>query len=279
MSELKDYWNRLDTSGVDESFVNESLRSVTSRISRRQRWKTGLISLAVAIPIIGAGFTAVHNISHVEEPLLCYAQHGEHKTLTLEDGTSITLNSGSSLTYFTNSDRGRRQVILQGEARFEVTHNPKRPFIVHTNSFDVEVLGTVFDVASFPEDSVQSVVLESGSVKLITEGGKETFLKHGEKAEISKDGDVSVTAVNTSLYHNWTKGGYLFDRASFDDIVKYIERNYAVNVWVEDSPKFHNASITARQDSPQSIQEFLSLMSKLIPGMRYSISGQHVTIY
>lgn len=78
---------------------------------------------------------------------------GENKTLTLSDGTKVTLNANTSLSYPEEFTGESREVSLRGEAFFDVSHNPDKPFMVATgNGMKIQVLGTEFNVKSYPED-------------------------------------------------------------------------------------------------------------------------------
>ena len=111
--------------------------------------------------------------------------YGKRFELKLSDGTNVHLNSGTSLKYpvrFIKSEN--RQVFLNGEAYFEVTKDPKHPFVVNSNDMNVKVLGTKFNVTSYKEDAKTYTVLVEGSVAASNKivDNDEVILKPGNRA-------------------------------------------------------------------------------------------------
>lgn len=114
-------------------------------------------------------------------------QKGSRSQIVLPDGSKVWLNAGSTLDYPKQFTGKTRAVQLQGEAYFEVAKNVKQPFIVHTKTFDIKVLGTGFNVRAYPDEDSAITSLVHGSVEVIT-GGKEKrsiLLKPNEKITLS----------------------------------------------------------------------------------------------
>ncbi len=114
-------------------------------------------------------------------------QKGSRSQIVLPDGSKVWLNAGSTLDYPKQFNGKTRAVQLQGEAYFEVAKNAKQPFIVHTKTFDIKVLGTGFNVRAYPDEDSAVTSLVHGSVEVIT-GGKEKrsiLLKPNEKITLS----------------------------------------------------------------------------------------------
>ena len=163
--------------------------------------------------------------------------YGKFFDLELSDGTLIKLNAGTSIKYPVKFIKGlERKVFLQGEAYFEVAKDKAHPFIVNTNDINVEVLGTAFNMSYYPEDTHINTVLVEGSVKLyknvkLNELPTETFLTPGYKAAWNKtDKQMTVKKVDTQLYTAWKDGVLLFKKASYQNIVKKLERRYDVTI-------------------------------------------------
>ena len=91
---------------------------------------------------------------------------GQTYKLALADGTNVMLNAESELTFPSEFDTDRREVFLKGEAFFQVTHNEKAPFIVHTDQLDVQVLGTTFNVSGYNNENMLKVTLVEGSIQI-----------------------------------------------------------------------------------------------------------------
>lgn len=162
---------------------------------------------------------------------------GKRFELSLSDGTKAYLNAGSSLKYPVKFLRDLdRNVYITGEAFLEVAKDAKRPFIVNTEKMNVRVLGTKFNVSSYPEDDNSEVVLVEGAVSLYKahvdyDPSKEVLLKPGYKGSYSKkSNEISKDSVITSLYTSWMKGELIFRNMSFNNIIKKLERHYNVAI-------------------------------------------------
>ncbi len=98
------------------------------------------------------------------EPQHYETQRGQKKKITLSDGTIVFLNAVSQLHIAADFNNKQRNVYLTGEAFFEVGHDPKKPFIVHTGTYSVNVLGTKFNVRAYPTEPNSETTLIEGSV-------------------------------------------------------------------------------------------------------------------
>ncbi|MCD8194668.1 MAG: FecR family protein, partial [Tannerellaceae bacterium] len=125
---------------------------------------------AVAVLLLAMGLSVyLHTSSHTElqeKYTEIVVPSGSQSKLALADGTQVYLNAGSTLRYFSTLASTVRNVFLEGEAYFEVAANPEKPFIVHTSQLEVKVLGTEFNVKSYPEESNVEVSLLGGKVEV-----------------------------------------------------------------------------------------------------------------
>ncbi|AXB56843.1 FecR family protein [Flavobacterium fluviale] len=159
--------------------------------------------------------------------------YGKKFEVQLSDGTLVHLNAGTSLRYPLQFIKNKnRQVYLLGEAYFEVEKDKTHPFIVNTQNINVEVLGTQFNVDTYTENISTDVVLAEGKVSLYKDQKtRETpvYLKPGEKGSVVKNhSEIKIEQVNTDYYTAWVKGSLVFKNASFEDIIKKLERHYNV---------------------------------------------------
>jgi transmembrane sensor len=153
------------------------------------------------------------------------------KLVTLEDGTKIWLNNRSKLTFPAHFSGNSRLVKFSGEAYFEVHHDSLHPFIVQTNSIQVKVLGTSFNLRAFPEDSKSEAVLVNGKVLIQNKAGQNMAkLTPGQLAEYDNEKDyVSIKEVNTNLYTCWRYETIQFNNATIKEIAKEISILYDVS--------------------------------------------------
>ncbi|EGV42070.1 FecR family protein [Bizionia argentinensis JUB59] len=173
--------------------------------------------------------------------------YGKTFAVSLSDGTKVTLNAGSELTYpveFIENEKNRT-VFLNGEAYFEVTPNKEHPFIVSSNDMDIKVLGTKFNVTSYKSDNKTFTVLVEGKVeaysKLVSENSK--ILQPNERVFFESDSLVTEM-VNVQKYVAWVKGELLFIDDSFKVITNKLERKFNVTI-INDYKELDAMMITA----------------------------------
>ena len=185
---------------------------------------------------------------------------GHRSSVVLDDGTQVMLNSGSELQVFINHEYGRK-VKLTGEGWFDVAHDPQRPFLVETERFSVEVLGTSFNVKSYPDDDVNHFYLSKGSVQLKNTKGENMILGPGQYVAVSTDESFSVlSSPGEQTLLAWMEGKYYFRNESLSEIGKLIERAYGLQV-VFDTPEIAGEKYTGSLNVDEHVSD---LMKKLM---------------
>jgi len=124
--------------------------------------------------------------------------------IQLPDGSVVRLNSSSSLAYGKNFGKNLREVSLTGEAFFDVTKDSSHPFIIHTNVIDIKVLGTAFNVKSYPNDAITETSLIRGTVEVTVKNrsNAKIYLEPNQKLVVANDNSVMNT---TSPYQSEQK--------------------------------------------------------------------------
>ncbi|WP_292271404.1 FecR domain-containing protein [Butyricimonas sp.] len=152
---------------------------------------------------------------------------GEYQ-LVLSDGTKVWVNAESSLRY-PETFGEKRELVLTGEAYFEVAKDSTRPFIVHVGDNAIEVLGTHFNVASYEKGEVYTTLAE-GRVK-VSHNGQSVILNPDEQAIIeSGTSGIGVREVDASLYTSWINGRYEFRDTELESIAAQLSRWYDVDI-------------------------------------------------
>ena len=190
------------------------------------------------------------------------AKKGEYKKFHLSDGTEITLAPESKIRLSSEYISGSREVFLEGEAFFNVTTDPDHPFRVHVNETTTEVLGTQFNIVSYPDDEIVQVVVAEGSVELRAERtNKQILLKPGELGSYtfsdqrltSKKGDVNA-------YIGWMSGKLIFENQPLSKVVTRLERWYDLAFIIE-GPEIGKRKLTATFAPRQPLIEVLDAMA------------------
>lgn len=155
---------------------------------------------------------------------------GEQFRITLADGTKVWVNAATTLKFPTSFARmATRKVEVTGEAYFEVASDPAHPFIVHTGSQDIKVLGTQFNVNNYPDEPLAKTTLLQGAIKI----NDEKVLKPGQQAVSDKKGSLNITTVSTDAIVAWKNGYFEFNDENIYDIMRKIARWYDVEVIYE----------------------------------------------
>lgn len=162
-----------------------------------------------------------------------YSEPGEQLRVTLPDASVVRLNSGSSIFFPEKFEKNTRQITLSGEAFFEVTKDPNRPFEVKTNNITTTVLGTSFNIKAFKNKQV-TVTVATGKVKV-----EKVNKDHVDKLLLSPNQQAiyneqkslfTMEEVDASHYFAWTSGTIRFNNDPLDEVVKVLERWYNVTI-------------------------------------------------
>lgn len=171
----------------------------------------------------------------VEAPVMqtIYVPAGQRMNITLPDGTNVWLNARTTIQYPLTFNQKYRQVKLDGQAYFDVTKNPKKPFIVQTRKYDVEVIGTKFDVDAYSDKDQFETALMQGSVKLVSVGNPEkTLMLKPDCKAFLENGELKVKPLDDYNVYRWKEGLLCFTNETFDAIMKDFEKYFEVKIEV-----------------------------------------------
>jgi ferric-dicitrate binding protein FerR (iron transport regulator) len=160
---------------------------------------------------------------------------GQMSEITLYDGTHVWLNSGTTLKYTDNFGEMERNVTLDGEAFFKVKHS-SLPFRVKLKNSEIEVLGTSFNVVSYPGEHSSQVTLVEGSLRINSLSGAEiATLNPSQQITIPENTeDIRLHTVDVGFYSSWTEGKIIFEEERLSDVALRLERWYNVKIRFED---------------------------------------------
>jgi transmembrane sensor len=229
-------------------------------------------------------------------------RYGSKTNIVLPDGSKVWLNAGSKITYDKNFGETSRNLQLTGEAYFDVVHNASRPFIIHTQAMDIKVLGTQFNVKSYPDEQTTETSLIRGSIEVTLNHRKadRIILKPNEKLVVDNDqaGDSSASPQkrakaeaqkplmslgtlhyfsldSTILETSWVENRLVFEDQSFEEIALKMTRWYGVTF------TFLNEKVKALRFTgnfkDESLEDALKAM-QITADFGYSISDNNVTI-
>jgi ferric-dicitrate binding protein FerR (iron transport regulator) len=192
-----------------------------------------------------------------------HAPMGSRVSFNMPDGTTGWLNSGSSLTYsipFNNN----RNVALNGEAWFNVTHDQNHPFEISAGKSRVKVLGTSFNVSAYQEAQYIEVVLQEGKVEFYQDSQSEKVTMAPSQKLVFSNGKIDVTNTDPSKYEAWTNGQLVFRGDNMAEVARRIERWYNVKVILEDQDlEKYSFRATFEDDSLEEVLRLLGLTSPI----------------
>lgn len=254
--------------------------------------------------LTGRGTTpAAMHPARIEEVL---ARAGARTRLVLPDGTRVWLNSNSKLRYGNGFNSSDREVVLEGEAFFDVVKNAEHPFIVHASSLDIEVLGTSFAVKSYPQDATVEATLLSGAIEIRRKGNSNTarvILKPNEKLVFSKlaptqgdgreaaagpgDGHPEATGIvvnyiqpnlpdSDKVETAWMYNRLVFDGDNFGELAEKMERWYDVRILVRDTVlnHYHFGGVFQNESIAEALKDL-----QMTATFTYTIDGKKIELY
>lgn len=269
--------------------LNEQLRSKrelrSSLLPIGRKYSYGRIWMAAAsvVLLIAATLLWPRLIAEKSGTLaaLAYGQvrtnKGERKIFILADGSKVTMNSASVLTYPLAFKKGNREVKLEGQAFFEIKRDTSHPFIVRTSKLAVQVLGTTFDVSNYNQEEELSVTVKSGkvSVQADLKTRKHLLLEGDRLVYHTKDGSVNKQRVQPEEYISWQKGHYVFEDKTLSYICQQLEKVYDMEFHFQDQDiKLKKMGFRIRGENIISVMDMLSLAG----GFSYTIKDKQITL-
>lgn len=247
--------------------------------------------------------TAAPAVSQAAETVS--SQKGSRTRTLLPDGSTVWLNAGSKLEYVNNFEGATREVRLEGEGYFDITRNPEKPFIVHTANINIRVLGTAFNVKSYPDDQTVETTLFHGLVEISREADTKTkpiLLRPLEKISIpvtgqlesrgtvskepstisdGKEAEYRINRIDSlSSQEKYIETAWVYNRLefrgdNFEELARKLERWYNIRIVFQDE-QVRQLRFNGSLESETAEQAFRAL-KEAIP-FTYKLSGHDVYI-
>jgi ferric-dicitrate binding protein FerR (iron transport regulator) len=254
-----------------------------SKFKRMVRYAAAIAAILIAAVATLYLWNSVKTKTQPQKNIVS-TKNGSKSKIELPDGTQVWLNVGSRVNYDDNYGKGERELTLTGEAYFDVAHDEKSPFILHTGKMDIKVLGTAFNVKAYPGDGFTEASLIRGSIevtfpdppqeKLILKPNDKISILNKEKA-VAEDtvrlqhtshterpaimiSSVQYTPVDSAIIETaWVNNNLIFRSKTFEELSRDIERWFNVTLEVSDTAilskqftgTFSNESITDALDA------------------------------
>jgi len=228
---------------------------------------------------------------------------GSRSKILLPDGSQAWINASSKLTYSKSFSPEFREVYLEGEAYFDVVHDPKHPFIVHTSSLDIRAVGTAFNVKSYSTDPTIEATLIHGCIEVTRPdqpNAPKVVLKPHEKMVFNKNVEprlegtgpeeshlalantISIKPLKVNIPDSdiaetaWIYNKLIFEDTRMADLARQMEKWYDVRIHI-DSQKLADYTLTGSFVN-ENITEALKILQYLVP-FRYEMKDRDIRIF
>lgn len=242
------------------------------------RWSAAAILI---FAILGIFYLNLNKTRSIETAELAFknerTKRGDRKTIVLSDGSKVTINAQSTLSFPEHFEAGRREVYLNGEAFFEVVKNPESPFIVKTRKVETQVLGTSFNVNSYDDLSTASVAVVTGKVNVKNTKGSALILTPTEMGLIeSEKSEIQKTSFDPDAVTGWKDGMLFFAKSDFNEVFRKIEIWYDVEIIVEGNnlPKGRYSG-AFKNEKLEDVMQGIAFTS----GFKFQIKGKQIIIH
>lgn len=295
--------------GYKNQKASEKTRNMIILQKRFLRYAAALI-LLVIIGLTGyfLGKSKIKSIT--DDYCEIVVPYGGKSSVILPDGSKVWLNAGSMMRYNRLFDVGSREVFLEGEAYFDV-EKEKFPFTVHTSHLDIQVLGTVFNVKSYPDEDKIETTLVEGTISIRTKKSEKaillkpkeklTFHKQEEKSEVIREQKQSlndesepgtpddmppvskiiqkvniVENIDTEESTCWKNGTLIINKEPLESLTRKLERKFDVTFDFRSEKLKHYTYTGTLRDFP--LEQVLKAL-KLTSPIKYTIDGKVVKLY
>ncbi len=240
-NKIKQNWDN-STPKHYEPDVEKALRNISDKLPGQKKPARSVSYFATriaAVFILALGVTFVLRNTGTSKMELASTLPGSKPVdIKLADGSTISLNAGSSVKYPKKFDKKERKILFEGEAYFKIAKDKKRPFIIKTKNSVTKVLGTEFNLTTTSADSIIRITVTEGLVSFKKENeskdNKEVFVKAGEVGELDTEKGIITSRVNNDLnYLAWKNGVLTFKDKPFGEALKSISEFYNTDIHIE----------------------------------------------
>jgi len=267
---VKDTWDfaRLQKNR-DEEQLSLFYKNQFEKTQRsRQLWirYSTAVAAILLIGLVVSVLTPQKNTRQMDSVQVFSVPLGSRSKVLLADGTEVSLNSGSELTYSSSFSSANRVVQLTGEGYFHVKSDMLHPFLVKTADFDVKVTGTQFNVCSYAENKTSSTALVEGTIELKMHGTNQSFeIDPSEKFELNRQTrKYSLKNADMESETAWKDGEFIFRNIPFPDLLQRLERWYDVKLnYSDERLRVHN--FTGRFKNQETIWQVLDALKLTTP--------------
>jgi len=237
--------------------------------------RTWLRIAATLLLLIASGLIIRYFVSRQSD--VTFKTASNTRTISLPDGSRVTLNRNSALSYDPKFGQESRTLILKGEAFFEVAHDASKPFVIHINNAEVEVLGTSFDVQGYAQRKEVEVVVQTGVVMFsIPDEHKEVKLNAGQKGVYTTALKSLNSASNKDInFLSWSTQKINFSGEDLRTVIETLNKTYHANIIL--SGDVSTTCVVTVSFDHQTLEAVLHVLESTL-NLTYQIKGNQIEI-
>lgn len=264
---IKKYWDaevtgaKLQNPEITYNKLLERIRKSERKDTVRKFWLkyAGAAAVAIIIGISGYWIGGQKNITPVQ--YYSYITGNSISSFELPDGTEISLNKNSILSYSSSYGEKIREVSLEGEGYFSVTKDRAKAFIVDLNGSKISVLGTVFNVKNYKKENVTTATLLEGSIRFETPD-QQILLKPDQQLVFNKsENKIDIENVSSDLVTAWKSHLIKYKSIPFKEFLNMLKEQYDVEI-ILSNEVLGNQKVTGSFDESLTVDQILDLMKK-----------------
>lgn len=264
---IKKYWDA-EVAGAKLQNPEATYNKLLDRIRKAERKETvrrlwiryaGAAAVAIIVGITGYWIGGQRNVTPVQ--YYSYITGNSVSSFELPDGTEISLNKNSTLSYSSSYGEKVREVSLEGEGYFSVMKDKEKAFVVDLNGSKISVLGTVFNVKNYSKENVTTATLVEGSIRFETPE-QQILLKPDQQLVFNKsENQIGVENVSTDLITAWKSHLIKYKSISFKEFLDMLKDRYTVDI-VLSNEILGEQKVTGSFDESLTVDQILDLMKK-----------------
>lgn len=264
---IKKYWDA-EVAGAKLQNPEAIYNKLLDRIRKAERKETvrrlwiryaGAAAVAIIVGITGYWIGGQRNVTPVQ--YYSYITGNSVSSFELPDGTEISLNKNSTLSYSSSYGEKVREVSLEGEGYFSVMKDKEKAFVVDLNGSRISVLGTVFNVKNYSKENVTTATLVEGSIRFETPE-QQILLKPDQQLVFNKsENQIGIENVSTDLITAWKSHLIKYKSISFKEFLDMLKDRYTVDI-VLSNEILGEQKVTGSFDESLAVDQILNLMKK-----------------
>ena len=247
---------------------------ITSGFTKTSRKVWIFRAAAVFVSALLATWFLIKN--NVDKDLVIVQTQNNKQVVVLPDGSTVVLNSNSTLTYPKKFSAKERKVTLSGEGFFDVVKNPNQPYIIEHKDFNIKVLGTSFNVLAYKNDTQAVVTVVSGKVMFKAKQGNSVALSKDDVGILNKSKKQIEKTINSNLnFLTWKTKKIEFKNTNFKDVCETLKKHFSVNFSVK-NPAIFNCKFTGYFENP-TLDDVMTVLEKTL-NINAEINGKEVFV-